>query len=77
MKRKRKFWFFPVQTFLEVSGNITINLTSGWLGIILISPGITGVTSPEVFLQILINNGLFAIVGLVVSLWLVQKSKEL
>lgn len=66
--------YFSKRTVLEVLSAILINLTSGWLGVLLITPGILGVPLNE-YLNLLILNLPFGIVGMIGSFWLTQRSK--
>ena len=69
--------FVSLRTFFEVLAGIWLNLTSGWFGILLISPGLFGTVSPGGYIQLLTVNGPFGIVGLLITLWLFEKSKTL
>ena len=72
----KKLLFFTPQTFLETLAGIFINLTSGWFGILIVSPPLFKVTPTEYY-ELLKYNLPFAILSLVVTLWLAQKSKDL
>lgn len=65
-----------LKTFIEVLASISINLTSAWLGILVVAPGFIGVHNLNEYLQSLTVNGLFGMVGLIVSLGLMQLSKN-
>lgn len=66
---------FSTKTVLEVFNAIFINLTSAWFGIIFVAPGFFGVSSIGKYLELLTTNLPFAILGLVISLWLAEKNK--
>lgn len=68
---------FSLKTFLEVVSQIFINLSSGWFGVVLISPGFFGVSSQEQYFQLLIKHLPFGIVGLVLSAFLAERIKHL
>ena len=53
-----------------------MNLASGWLGIVLISPGLFGVDSVEKYLKLLLVNVPFGIVGLLAAFWLTEKGRK-
>lgn len=67
---------FTIKTLLEVVNQIFINLSAGWLGVILISPGFFGVSSQEQYFQLLIKNLPFAIVGIVLCSALAERVKH-
>jgi len=69
-----KNWF-SLKTFLEVLALISVNLASGWLGVILIAPGFVN-TSVDQYYGLLINNAPFATVGLLAALLLTEKAKR-
>lgn len=62
------------KTILEVTAAIFVNLTSAWLGILLVSPGLANATSQQ-YINLLLHNLPFAIVGLLLSFWLTERSK--
>lgn len=68
---------FSKKAALEVIASIFINLTSGWFGVILVVPGLFGVSSLNEYLKILIINLPFGIVGLIISIILLERSKLL
>jgi hypothetical protein len=61
----------------KILADLFVNLASGWFGILLISPGLFGVSSVTEYLWLLTKNLPFGIVGLVFAYWLSEKSKEL
>lgn len=68
---------FSTKTFFEVMATIFINLTSGWFGVLFVAPGLFDVASLSEYRQLLTANLPFGILGLVISLWLTEKSKSL
>lgn len=54
-----------------------VNLASGWLGVMLITPGLFGVSSINEYLALLTENLPFGIVGLILSFITSEKSKSL
>ena len=66
---------FQLKTLLEVIVSVFINLTSGWFGVTLISPGFFGVTSQDQYFTILLQNLPFGIIGLVFSAILLERTK--
>lgn len=66
---------FTQRTILEVVTSIFINLTSGWFGIVFVSPGFLGGFSIERYLKLLTTNLLFGIFGLLISIFLTERSK--
>ena len=66
----------PTKSTLEVITGIMVNLTSGWFGVLLISPGLFGV-SPTEYLRLLLFNLPFGIVSLVVTIWLSERAKSI
>ncbi len=72
-----KMIFFSPKTFFEISSEIIVNLTSGWIAV-LIAPNILGLISFNEYLKLLTQNLIFVIftlVGLVISLWFRELSK--
>ena len=67
---------FSKRTALEVLSGILINLTSAWFGILVVTPGFFDVSSVQEYLQLLIVNLPFAIVGLVVTLLVSEEAKR-
>jgi hypothetical protein len=66
---------FSRKTLLEISNQVLVNLTSGWFGIVLIAPGIFGVSSAQQYLELLIKNLPFAIIGLTLCVILAERIK--
>ncbi|OGE38195.1 hypothetical protein A3F00_03750 [Candidatus Daviesbacteria bacterium RIFCSPHIGHO2_12_FULL_37_11] len=64
-------------TFLEVLNQILINLSSGWFGVIVISPGFLGVDSTQIYFELLIKNLPFGILGLLYCSILSERIKSL
>jgi hypothetical protein len=60
--------------YIVLSG-ISINLTSGWFGILLIAPGFLG-ASVDQYSKLLLINLPFGIIGLLASFWLTEKSNS-
>jgi len=63
-------------TLAKILADLSINLSSGWFGILLVSPGLFGVSSLEEYLRLLTTNLPFGIFGLVVAYLLLEKSKK-
>ena len=79
MKRKyihRKIILFSAKTVLEVLAALFVNLTSGWLGVILIAPTIFHLPASEI-IPTLTANMTFGILGLLLSIFLTEKAKNL
>lgn len=70
-----KFKLFTKRTLLGVSNQVLINLTSGWFGVVLISPGLLGVPSQQYF-ELLIKNLPIGILSLVVSAFVAERIKK-
>lgn len=69
--------WFSLKTFLEVFNQMLINLTAGWFAVSFVSPGFFGVSSQQLYFEILIQNLPFGIVGLIFSSWLAERIKSL
>ncbi len=67
---------FSAKTVLEVEAAIFVNLTSGWLGILLITPALLK-TSLEAYLGLLTTYIPFVILGMLASLIIIEQSKKL
>lgn len=67
---------FSIKTFFEVLAALFVNLTSAWFGVILVTPTIFGFPPSEIVLTLTSNMG-FGIVGLLISLFLTEKAKNL
>jgi len=63
------------KTVLEVVTSIFVNLTSGWFGVVFVSPGFLGGFSIDRYLKLLTTNLVFGIFGLIISLFLTERSK--
>ncbi|KKP61413.1 MAG: hypothetical protein UR54_C0002G0012 [Candidatus Roizmanbacteria bacterium GW2011_GWA2_34_18] len=68
---------FSRKTVLEVVTSIFVNLTSGWFGVLLISPGLSSGITVDIYLKSLFSNLQYGIFGLIVSLVLTQRCKSL
>lgn len=68
---------FSQKTILEVVASIFVNLTSGWFGVLLISPGLSSGITVNKYLESLMSNLQYGIIGLIVSLILTERSKLL
>lgn len=68
---------FSRKSFLEVLSGIFVNLTSGWFGVLFIVPGLLKELSFEEYVRLLTQNIPFGIVGLIMSVVLTEKSKNL
>ena len=66
-------WLLSPKNGFEVLAGICINLTSGWFGILVISPGFFNISSFGQYFSLLTNNLPFGIVGLILSLWLTDR----
>lgn len=71
-----KMSFVSLRTVFRVLSGIMVNLVSGWLGL-LTAPWAVGIISFEKYRQLLTVYGIFAILGLLIALWLEEKSKSL
>jgi len=60
-------------TVKKALAELSINLSSGWLGIILISPGFLGVT-PDQYAKLILLNLPAGIAALIVGMFLLEKS---
>lgn len=67
---------FSVPTATKILSGVSVNLASGWLGILLISPGIFGVASIGQYLRLLTLNLPLAIVSLITAYWLEEKGES-
>lgn len=63
---------FSSKTVFEVLASLWINLSSGWLGILVVAPGFFGVKSLEEYIKLLTINLPLAIVGLIFSFSLTE-----
>jgi len=63
------------KTVLDVITLIFINLTSGWFGLVFVSPGFLGKVSIDAYLKLLTTNLAFGIFGLIISLFLTERNK--
>ncbi len=64
------------KTFCEVTSGLFVNLASGYVGLMIISPGFFEV-SFQTYLKTLTQNLPFAILGLITALILFERSKKL
>lgn len=62
------------KSILEAVGGLLLNLSSGWFGIILISPGFLGKSSSESIVTLLVNIP-FGILSLLLSIVIFYKVK--
>ncbi len=62
------------QTIYAGLSSVFINLSSGWFGLVVISPGLLSIPS-DAAATFLINNTFFGIVSLIVGFILLEKSK--
>ncbi|MCS6956709.1 MAG: hypothetical protein N2593_00860 [Patescibacteria group bacterium] len=69
--------FFSLKTIFEVLAQISINITSGWFGILIITPGFFGVRSLNEYKNLLTTYIPFAIVNLLITFWLIEYSKKI
>jgi N-acetylglucosaminyldiphosphoundecaprenol N-acetyl-beta-D-mannosaminyltransferase len=70
---------FSPKTFFEISSEIVVNLTSGWIAV-LIAPNVLGLISLSDYIKLLTQNLIFVIftvVGVVISLWFRELSKKI
>lgn len=67
---------FSRKTFLEVLNQTLINLSSAWLGVAFVVPGIFGVKSVQEYMLLLFQNLPFGIVGLVFASILAERIKN-
>lgn len=61
---------FSRLTLASLLAEVFINLSSGWLGVLLITPGFFQVASWIEYLRILITNLPFAILCFAIAYWL-------
>lgn len=59
----------------RILADVCVNLASGWLGVILISPGILGTASVGEYLKSLTFNLPLAILGIVVAYLLLDRNE--
>ncbi|MDO8515178.1 MAG: hypothetical protein Q7S14_01635 [bacterium] len=64
---------FSSHSVFSVLSDLAINLSSGWFGVVLIAPGISGSSSFTEYIQLLTINVPFGIVGLVIAMGLRNK----
>lgn len=62
---------FTKRNVLKALSDLSINLASAWLGVLLISPGFFGVTGSE-YLKTLLFNLIPALISLTVGVYLMQ-----
>lgn len=67
---------FSRRTFVEILNQTLINLSSGWLGVAFIAPGIFGVKSVQEYILLLFQNVPFGIVGLVFASIVAERIKK-
>lgn len=60
-------------TRLKLLSEMFVNLSAGWVGVVLISPAFEGLDS-LVFLGILTKNLIFATLSLLFAEWLLERS---
>lgn len=65
------------KTLYEVLAALSVNITSGWFGIVFIIPGFTGTISLREYFIILITYLPSGIVGFIVTLIISEKAKKL
>lgn len=65
------------KTALEITSSMFVNLTSGWFGVVLIVPGVFSVSSVGEYFKLLTINVPFGIVGLIIAMYLLERSKSL
>lgn len=58
----------------KVFYDISVNITSGWLGILFVSPGFFGATSFDEYWGLLRANLPFVIIGIGICYWLSKRS---
>ena len=68
---------FSYKTFLEVITIVSINITSGWFGALLIIPNFVNGVTLDKYLNSLLSNLQYGILGLIVSILLTERSKSL
>jgi hypothetical protein len=64
------------QTRLRLLSDMFVNLAAGWLGLVLVAPGIWGVYLDEAVFS-LTKNIPFAILSLLTAEWLSERSEKL
>ncbi len=64
-------------TIAKVLADLAVNLASAWFGVLLVSPGLFGVSSIGQYLWLLTTHLPFGIFGLITAYWLLEKGKIL
>lgn len=64
--------YFSLKTFLEITSDIFVNLTSGYIAALLVLPPFS-----QDYLGILTSNIPLAILGLIISLFIKEQAKLL
>lgn len=68
---------FSSKTVFEVLASVWINLSSGWLGILVVAPGFFGLELLGEYIKLLTINLLLAIVGLIFSFSLTELKNQI
>jgi len=68
---------FTLRTFLEVLNQTSINVSSAWFAIVLVSPGFLEMSSLQQYFELLIKNVPLGIVSLILNSWLAERNKTL
>ena len=63
------------RNILDSLADLSINLASGWLGVLLISPGFLGVSFPK-YMELLLFNFPPAIIALLAGMFLRERMKR-
>lgn len=68
--------FVSKKTLIKGLADVSLNLASGWFGILLISPGFIGVSLPK-YIELLLINLPPAILAFLVGIFLSERSLKL
>lgn len=63
------------KTLLETISGLTLNLSSGWIGAVVVSPSIINFNLSIEYLEILFLNLIFGTFGIVFTLFLTERTK--
>lgn len=68
---------FSKKTYLEVFSALLVNLSSGWIGVLVIVPGFFGASGVSEYVGLLLKNLPFGIVSLVFALEFSERARSL
>ncbi len=66
---------FSRRNLIFLFEGLFLNLTSGWLGVLVVVPGVFGVSTVNEYLRLLIVNFPLGTTGLFFTLWLIDKKR--